>query len=879
MRQLWFRPIRWIQQNTFAPRWLPEQLRRPLSGYLIAILIEVVAVALILLILSTAPTFDFSPILPLTGVVLIALGWGTGPSLVALLLGTLLLDMLVLTPRFSWVVDDPADGMGLVLYLVVGVGVSLLAGRSERARREAENTARLLTQVDARSRLDSERLRTVLDVLPATVLITNQEGQLLEMNLATSALWGGDLASGTNIPQFLQEKSRQLRSGQPLAPEEWPLARTLTSGQAVQNDEIEIETFDGQRKVILYSAVPLRDLSGRLNGAVVTMQDISVRHRLEQEVAERAHELEAIFEAMTDGIAFLDLQGNLVRTNRAFRTLHGVQEDSAFLTLPLEQRMARLALADEQGHAVSVEDWPLSRLLRGKTLAPGVDITIQALDGREVVLNVGGAPIHDQHGHVTGTVEVFRDVTARQHTEQRTREILGAVVAMAEAMVQSRPTTVPAEASAEDVIGPAASASTPLVASRLAEVTRRVLGCRSVSIAAVDSLSQQLHPVTQVGLPGDQGRAWWASWSPPQRLEEHYGSTIADALAAGQAALLEPQTLAEHSLSILYGARSGQVVPMQLGEELVGILTVDYREPNLNYSTVEETLLTETLARLGALVLEQDRLLRGWAEARANELALGETKAQMDTFLGIASHELKTPLTSLKLSLQVGERRLRQLTQGKNGEPAESDSRLQPVREHLSRSIHQMERLERLVNDLLDVSRIQAGKLALRLDHVHLESIVGEAVEMQRQVAPERTIHLQLPDDVPVPVYADAGRMEQVVTNFLINALKYSYPDRPIDVGVEVELQQARVWVQDQGPGLSVEEQEHIWERFHRAKGVEVQAGAGIGLGLGLYISRMIVERHQGQVGVESAFGKGSTFWFTLPLTSPEEEGSSGEAL
>ena len=137
---------------------------------------------------------------------------------------------------------------------------------------------------------------------------------------------------------------------------------------------------------------------------------------------------------------------------------------------------------------------------------------------------------------------------------------------------------------------------------------------------------------------------------------------------------------------------------------------------------------------------------------------------------------------------------------------------------------------------------------------------------MQEQAAPERTIRLQCPPDVSALVYADGGRIEQVVTNYLTNALKYSPADKPVDVGLVVEPQQARVWVRDQGPGLPVEEQEHIWERFHRVKGIEVQSGTGVGLGLGLHISRMIVERHDGQVGVDSAVGEGSTFWFQLPL-------------
>jgi signal transduction histidine kinase len=370
----------------------------------------------------------------------------------------------------------------------------------------------------------------------------------------------------------------------------------------------------------------------------------------------------------------------------------------------------------------------------------------------------------------------------------------------------------------------------------------------------------------------EQEQAWWASWSPLQHLEERYSPAIAARLYAGESAPLDTRSLPERFLHILFGAQSGRIVPMRLGEDLVGTLLVDYQEPDHDYASTEEILLTETLARLGALVLEQDRLLRGWAEARANELALSETKAQMDTFLGIASHELRTPLTSLKLSLQLAERRLRKLTRERSGELYANDFELQPAVEQVSSTTHQVERLERLVNDLVDVSRVQASKLELRPDSADLVALVRDVVQEQEQAAPERTIRLHYPADLSVPVSVDAGRIEQVVTNYLTNALKYSPADRPVDIGVEVEPEQVRVWVRDQGPGIFIEEQEQIWGRFHRAKGVEVQTGGGVGLGLGLYISRMIVERHQGQVGVDSAPGSGSTFWFTLPLPGAAEE-------
>jgi signal transduction histidine kinase len=220
----------------------------------------------------------------------------------------------------------------------------------------------------------------------------------------------------------------------------------------------------------------------------------------------------------------------------------------------------------------------------------------------------------------------------------------------------------------------------------------------------------------------------------------------------------------------------------------------------------------------------------------------------MDTFLGMASHELKTPLSSIKLGLQVHARHLRRLAERDRERLVD----LEPILEGLARTEGQEQRLERLVNDLLDVSRIDAGKLELRLEWTDLVEIARSAVEEHQQARPNRTIGLEIPADRRVPVYADAGRLEQVVSNYLTNALKYSLEDRPVAVGVQEAEQQVGIWVRDEGPGLPAEEQQHIWERFHRARGIEVQSGTGVGLGLGLHICRTIIERHQGQVGLRA---------------------------
>ncbi len=271
-------------------------------------------------------------------------------------------------------------------------------------------------------------------------------------------------------------------------------------------------------------------------------------------------------------------------------------------------------------------------------------------------------------------------------------------------------------------------------------------------------------------------------------------------------------------------------------------------------------LLVLALVRQALTVADNERL------RREREAGLREAKAQMETFLGVAGHELKNPLASLKLSLQVTVGRIQRQARRQADTVPEAERLLDP----LSEAEHQEERLERLVNDLLDVTRVQAGKLELDLAPTDLAAIVREVVEELRQVYPEHQVLLVFPADLRVPVLADATRLGQVVTNYLTNALKYSAADRPVTVDLAVEGHEARVAVRDEGPGIPAKEQERIWERYHRVQGIEVQSGTGVGLGLGLPISRSIIEQQQGQVGVQSTPGQGSTFWFSLPL-APEE--------
>ena len=190
---------------------------------------------------------------------------------------------------------------------------------------------------------------------------------------------------------------------------------------------------------------------------------------------------------------------------------------------------------------------------------------------------------------------------------------------------------------------------------------------------------------------------------------------------------------------------------------------------------------------------------------------------------------------------------------------------LAQIEKTLKRADGQVEIETRLVEELLEVSRLELRQFELSLHRENLVTIVQETVANQQQTAPTRHIELVLPAEEVVLVLADAGRIGQVLTNYMTNALKYAPVDQPVSVRLEVEASSVRVTVRDLGPGLTPEQQHRVWERFYQVAAPGHQGPDG-GLGLGLAIAKVIIEQHHGQVGVESASGRGSTFWFTLPL-------------
>jgi PAS domain S-box-containing protein len=227
-----------------------------------------------------------------------------------------------------------------------------------------------------------------------------------------------------------------------------------------------------------------------------------------------------------------------------------------------------------------------------------------------------------------------------------------------------------------------------------------------------------------------------------------------------------------------------------------------------------------------------------------------------DEFLSLASHELKTPLTTLKLQAQLLQRGVEK-----------NDARLldkERIGQLAQQSHRQIARLERLIDDMLDISRIRTGRLTLRLEEADFAGLVREVLErMQPQFSAARLPAPELPASAAIPGVFDRLRMEQVLTNLLTNAIRYG-GGQPITVRVAEAGDRVRLEVIDRGVGIAPENQERIFERFERV----VSASEVSGLGLGLFITREIVRAHGGEVRVESQLGHGSHFIVELPRTA-----------
>jgi PAS domain S-box-containing protein len=557
----------------------------------------------------------------------------------------------------------------------------------------------------------------------------------------------------------------------------------------------------------------------------------------EAQASERAERLNTIVETMADGVAVYDADGRSIQSNRAYRGLFATERAPAgFETMTAGERARLLDMRDATGAPLAPERTPAGRALQGEVVTGrDADVRLRAFDGRELEVNNSAAPLRDPDGRVAGVVLVLRDMTERNQLA-RERE-----AAHAQAERQAEQLDRIFETAADGLVVWDAEGHM----MRVNSAARRLLG---LDAAPPEFTQLPLRErFARYALRDEHGR--------PLPPEEWPGMRT---LHAGMAT----------------GIETGTEPVSETEARVIRLRALDGRERELHDTAAP---LHDRDGRLvGAVcvmhdVTERNRLEREREAARADELAAREASRRLEEFLATAAHDLRAPLAAAVGFLDLAQHQVIRLAARAEAESPALAQHVTAVRGRLQDADQSTARLTRLLGLLFDTTAVRAGRLELHRAPVDLVALLQEQVAALRVTASERIIRLRAPaSGEPISVEADADRIGQVATNYVTNALKYSRMDRPVDVTVAAYGRWARVTVRDRGPGLPPAERERVWELFHRAPGVAAQNGmTGGSLGLGLHISQAIIAAHGGRVGVTSAVGKGSTFWFVLPLSGP----------
>jgi two-component system phosphate regulon sensor histidine kinase PhoR len=250
-------------------------------------------------------------------------------------------------------------------------------------------------------------------------------------------------------------------------------------------------------------------------------------------------------------------------------------------------------------------------------------------------------------------------------------------------------------------------------------------------------------------------------------------------------------------------------------------------------------------------VKEQEEIIR-WVGTFTDIEDQKQIEKKKDEFLSIASHELKTPLTSIKAYIQLLERSLK-------------DNKNKTVFNYLNKTQLQLSKLNTLIADLLDISKIENGKLKLNRQFFNFENMMENVCDIIKQTN-ENTEIKREGKKIDIPIYADEIRIEQVIINYFTNAIKYSPHNKEIIITTEIiDQNKLKISVKDYGIGISTEKQQKLFDKFYRAEESSLRFQ---GLGIGLYICSEIIRQHHGECGVNSILGEGSTFYFIIPINN-----------
>jgi PAS domain S-box-containing protein len=817
---------------------------------------------------------------------------GYRPAIVAGTIGYLACVYLFIPPRGRLLLSDPEQLVGLAAYFFTCLLIVAFGAVAKRAQARA-NERREVLQVALRSIGDG-------------VVTTDLDGRVTFLNPVAEALTGWMVAEAVGQPletvfRIVNEETR--------TPVESPAVRVLSTGIVVglANHTVLIRK-DGSELPIDDSAAPLRDDDGQVSGCVLTFRDATAERRLAQDKAKQllaARMLASIVESSDDGIISKSLDGVIQSWNAGAERLFGYRANEAIgrhisLVIPTERLGEENEIIANLRAGRRIEHFETERL---------------ANDGRRILVSLTISPIRDDSGTVVGASKIVRDVTRQRQTEQRERTLLGEAAA-ANAKFQAffdqgavfagilhvdgtilEPNRMSCEGcgySREQVIGkpfwegPWWSPSPDLAAQVQAAYAMAVSGraFRSELPYFVADGSERVADVTIQPIKDDKGGVLflapiWSDITDRKRAEsdretfvrvvENSTDFIGMYDLQGIPFFVNRAGLQMIGLRDLEQARRTPVAdfffpedqPRMVNEFFPSVLERGHGEVEVRFRhfTTGEALwmsykvltLPDANGRPVALAtVSQNITGRRQMEDNLRRLAadLSEADRRKNEFLAMLAHELRNPLAPIRNAVQS----LRLGTRG-----AET---VHTAAEMLERQVAQM---VRLVDDLLDMSRITRGRIELRRETTELAPIVHQAVESARILckALDHELTVRVPSH-PIYLDADPARLTQVLGNLLNNACKFTERGGHVWLTAEDDGGQVIIRVKDNGIGIAPEQLPRLFDMFTQVDTSLERSRDGLGIGLTLV--KTLVEMQGGTVEAHSeGLGRGSEFVVRLP--------------
>lgn len=646
-------------------------------------------------------------------------------------------------------------------------------------------------ELEAQAREHERRFHALFDHAAQFIALLAHDGTLVEVN--ESALHLGQLTAAAVL-------------GRPVWETPWWTVSTTIAAQiraAVQ----QAQQGNIARVVLDYPRImqppltfdmaftPMRDAAGQVTLIVMESHDVSALRQAEQQMKQQAKELETIVESLADGIIVVDQEGALRVANQASYTLLGRPASPHLWTASPAERTVFLPLHTEQGDRVVSDRSPIFRVLHGETIPTTTTEVYQITPqvGQNIWLSISGTPLVDAEGSVTGGVIVYRDITRRRHREH-------ALLQQAHEVAQRQ-------------------ALFHLMIDALPSGAYLVQGADAQLVTANQAAAD----------------IWGASWMPGEAMDAFFARTGVRIRG------FDGDDLAPEDWATLRATHAGESISQH--QEVISHPDGSSKPILVNAVALPAAAMDAVGAAAipGALVVLQD------------VTPLKETERLKDEFLGIAAHELRTPLAALKGFTDM---LIVQTARGKGAPLVEWQT------EALIDIERATQRLVRLVNGLLDVTRVQGGQLVLACATHDLVAVARSVVREQQALTERHQLTLTVTAD-PILLTFDVLRIEQVLVNLLQNAVKYS-PDGgavTMTILVPTTLPEVVVQISDDGIGIPADQRSRLFTRFGRVPNLE-----GIqGTGLGLYLCRELIERHHGRIWLEDSARQGVTIAFTLP--------------